>query len=278
MAQWVREAYQVSERRAARLVPIDRGTLRYLSQRDRQEGLRMRLRKLAASRVRYGYRRLTVMLNREGWNVNTKRIYRIYMEEGLAVRNKQRKKAAVKPRVPLANAMRPNERWSMDFVHDRLADGRWFRVLTVVDQFTRECPLLWVDQALNGSKVATALDRCFRLYQKPVSITVDTGSEFASRTLEAWAYQHGIQLDFIRPGKPVENGYIESFNGRLRDECLNTEIFFSLEDARQKLEAWRRDYNQVRPHSALADRTPNEFRAQWEPAQATCLSNLIELL
>ncbi len=233
----------------------------------------MRLRELAASRVRYGYRRLTVLLNREGWDVNTKRIYRIYVEEGLMVRTKERKKAAVKPRVPLGTAMRPNERWSMDFVHDRLADGRWFRVLTVVDQFTRECPLLVTDQTLNGTKVAAALDRALRLRKKPVSITVDNGTEFASRTLEAWAYQRGIQLDFIRPGKPVENGYIESFNGRLRDECLNTEIFFSVDDARQKLETWRRDYNQVRPHSSLADRTPNEFRALWDnpPSPSTTL-------
>ena len=215
-----------------------------------------------------------MLLQREGWKVNAKRIYRIYVEEGLLVRTKERKKVAVKSRVPLSVAVRPNERWSMDFVHDRTADGRWFRVLTVVDQFTRECPLLFADRRLTGVKVAEQLDAALRHHQQPVSITVDNGTEFASRALEAWAYQQSIQLAFIRPGRPVENGYIESFNGHLRDEFLNTEIFFSMSDVRQKLERWRHGYNNHRPHSALADRSPVEFRASWEkllePAPRLC--------
>lgn len=179
------EAYQISQRRAAGLVPINRSSLRYLSRRDPLDALRRRLRELAGVHVGWGYRRLTVLLQREGWKVNAKRVYRIYVEEGLIVRTKERKRVAVKPRIPLSVAVRPNERWSMDFVHDRTADGRWFRVLTVVDQFTRECPLLFADRRLTGSKVAEQLDAALRHHQKPVSITVDNGSEFASRALEA---------------------------------------------------------------------------------------------
>ena len=210
--------------------------------------MRVRLRELAGSRVRYGYRRLTVLLKREGWEVNAKRIYRIYTEEGLIVRTQKRKERAQRQRVPLGQAVRPNHKWSMDFVLQRLPDGRWIRVLTVVDQFTRECLTLFADTALSGEKVATAQ-----------SITVDNGTEFASKAMDLGAYKNGVHLDFIRPGKPVENGYIESFNGKLRDECLNVEVFFTLADARRKLGLWRHDYNHHRPHSALADRTPNEF-------------------
>jgi putative transposase len=153
----------------------------------------------------------------------------------------------------------------MDFVHARLTDGRWFRILTVVDQFTRECVLLAAEGAYNGDKVGRALEPAMRVRGAPVSITVDNGTEFASRALDAWAYQHGVELQFIRPGKPVENGYIESFNGRLRDECLNTHVFETLEQARARLASWRQDYNQVRPHSALGDRAPEEFAADWSP-------------
>jgi putative transposase len=238
-------------------------TLRYQHHRDRQEPLRVRLRELAGSRVRYGYRRLTVLLKREGWNVNAKRIYRLYTEEGLIVRTKRRKERAQRQRVASGPAVRPDQRWSMDFVAQRLADGRWIRVLTVVDQFTRECLTLSADVSLNGDKVATALDKVVERRGSPLSITVDNGTEFASKAMELWAYSHGVHLDFIRPGKPVENGYIESFNGKLRDECLNVEVFFTLDDACKKLQKWRRDYNHYRPHSALADRTPDEFALLW---------------
>jgi len=236
-------------------------TLRYQHHRDPQEGLRVRLRELAASRVRYGYRRLTVLLKREGWPVNAKRIYRLYTEEGLIVRTTQRKKRAQRQRVPQGSAVRRNQKWSMDFVAQRLADGRWMRVLTVVDQFTRECLALFADASLNGEKVADVLDRIVADRGAPQSITVDNGTEFASKAVDLWAYQNAVHLDFIRPGRPVENGYIESFNGRLRDECLNVEVFFSVADARHKLALWRQDYNHHRPHSSLADRTPAEFAA-----------------
>jgi putative transposase len=203
------------------------------------------------------------MLRREGWPVNAKRIYRLYTADGLAVRTKVRKKIARRARVPAQAATRPNEKWSMDFVAARLLDGRWFRVLTVVDQFTRECLLLVADSSLTGQKVALALSLVVAERGAPTSITVDNGSEFYSRAMEAWAYQYGVQLDFIRPGKPVENSYIESFNGRLRDECLNVQVFFALADVREKLELWRQDYNQVRPHSSLHDQPPAIFARQW---------------
>jgi putative transposase len=236
-------------------------TLRYEHHRDPQEALRVRLRELAGSRVRYGYRRLTVMLQREGWEVNAKRIYRLYTEEGLIVRTQKRKQRAQRQRIAQGPATRSNQRWSMDFVAQRLSDGRWIRVLTVVDQYTRECLTLLADTALSGEKVAMELSKIVIRRGAPQSITVDNGTEFSSKAMDLWAYASGVHLDFIRPGRPVENGYIESFNGRLRDECLNVEVFFSLADACRKLVLWQHDYNHQRPHSALADRTPAEFAA-----------------
>jgi putative transposase len=260
----VRQAHQLSERRACGLFGITRWTNRYQSRRDPQNELRMRLRELAGSRTRYGYRRLTVLLRREGWKVNAKRVYRLYRAEQLQVRTKKRAKRAAQARVELPGATRPNQRWSMDFVSDRLADGRWFRVLTVVDQYTRECLCAFPDRSQTGEKVVEQMKRLVVLRGAPESITTDNGSEFAGRAMEAWAYQAGVKMDFIRPGRPVQNGFIESFNGRLRDECLNGEIFFNLVDAREKIERWRSDYNQNRPHSSLADRTPAEFVSQIE--------------
>jgi putative transposase len=261
LAEWAQQAHQFSQRHVAGLIPVHRATLRYQHHRDPQEALRVRLRELAGSRVRYGYRRLTVLLKREGWEVNAKRIYRLYTEEGLIVRTQKRRERAQRQRVASGQAIGANQKWSMDFVAQRLADGRWVRVLTVIDQFTRECLLLYADTALSGGKVALALHAVVASRGAPQSITVDNGTEFASRAMDLWAYQNGVHLDFIRPGRPVENGYIESFNGRLRDECLNVEVFFTLADARRKLALWHHDYNHNRPHSALADRTPAEFAA-----------------
>ena len=195
-------------------------------------------------------------LNFRGW-----RIYRLYAEEGLIVRTRKRKERAQRQRVAQGSAMRPNQKWSMDFVAQRLPDGRWIRVLTVIDQFTRECLTLLADNMLSGEKVATALAKVVALRGTPESITVDNGTEFTSKALDR-AYRNGVHLDFIRPGRPVENGYIESFHGKLRDQCLNVEVFFNLADARRKLYLWRRDYNHHRPHSALEDRTPAESPAR----------------
>jgi putative transposase len=231
----------------------------------------MRLRELAASRVRFGYRRLTVILRREGWRVNPKRIYRLNTEDGLTVRTKVRKKLARRSRVLTPKATRPNQKWSMDFMSAKTLAGCWFRVLTVIDQFTRECLVLVADRALNGHRVALALSQVVAERGVPESITVDNGSEFASKAMDAWSYQYGVHLEFIRPGKPIDNGYIESFNGRLRDECLNVESFFDLSDVREKLEHWRLDYNQVRPHSSLADRSPEQFASEWKASSAASL-------
>jgi len=259
----VQDAYRLSQRKAARLIGLPRGTMRYQIQRDPQSGLRMRLRELAASRVRYGYRRLTVLLKREGYQVNAKRIYRLYKEEGLTVRAKSRKKWVSRSRVPLGIAVRANQRWSMDFIHERTEDGRSFRVLSIIDQFTRECVALVADRRMTGVKVVTTLEQTLGQGRpKPESITTDNGSEFVGKALDTWSVKHDVKLDFIRPGRPVENGFVESFHGRLRDECLNAEIFLSLADAQRKLKAWRDDYNHHRPHSALGDQSPALFAEQ----------------
>ncbi len=234
----------------------------------------MRLRDLASVRIRYGYRRLTVLLRREGWHLNAKRVYRLYREEGLELRMKKGAKRAARARIRPTEASYPNQRWSMDFVSDRLVDGRWFRILTVVDQYTRECLCAHADRSQTGEKVSRQLQRVIALRGAPESITADNGSEFAGQTMDHWAHQAGVKLDFIRPGKPVENSYIESFHGRLRDECLNVEIFLDLADAQSKIEKWRSDYNQQRPHSALADRTPQEFAHA--AAQRSCGSSAAE--
>jgi putative transposase len=279
LARWAQEAYQISERHAARLVKLAVNTLRYQSRKIFDEVLRHRLRELAGTHVRYGYRRLTVLLRREGWHVNAKRIYRLYRDEGLIVRTKQRRKMARRRPVPSGIAARPNQCWSMDFVSDRLADGRSFRILTVVDQFTRECVALQADRSMTGMKVAEALENAKRERGSlPESITVDNGSEFCSRALEAWAMSNEVQLCFIRPGRPVENGFIESFNGRLRDECLNVEWFSSLDDAQRKLAKFREHYNRERPHSALADRTPAAFAALHREKASTLMGRALQSL
>jgi putative transposase len=275
LADWAQTTYRLSQRRAARLIPERIGTLRYQSIRDRQDALRQRLRELAAVRVRFGYRRLTVWLKREGWRVNAKRIYRLYRDEGLTVRTKPRTRLASRARVPLPAPTRPNERWSMDFGSARLADGRWFRTLTVVDVYTRESLALVADRSLTGIKVAAPLTPLVRRRGAPVAITVDNGGEFVSHAMDTWAYAHDVRLEFIRPGKPIENAFIESFNGRLRDECLNVHVFVSTIEAQRVLDAWRADYNHVRPHSALQDRTPVEMGALWvdsrEPRESTAM-------
>jgi putative transposase len=235
-------------------------TLLYRSRKKPQEPLRRRLREIAATYVRYGYRRLTVLLRREGWKINAKRVYRLYDEENLKVRSVERKKVARRQRVSQAQASGPNQCWSADFVTDKLADGRSIRILTVIDQFTRECVWLEADRSMSGPKVVAALTQAIaERGVAPNSLTLDNGSEFAGRAMESWALATGVQLCFIRPGRPVENSYIESFNGRLRDECLNVEWFRSLDEAREKLACWRDHYNHHRPHSALDDRAPAAF-------------------
>ncbi len=221
--------------------------------------LRHRLRELAGQRRRFGSPRLHVLLKREGLVVNHKRTERIYREEGLALRRKRRRKGAAGTRVIIPAPERPNQKWSMDFVTDSIVTGRRFRALAIVDDYSRECPAIEVDTSLGGARVVHVLERLSEIRGLPEVITVDNGPEFAGKVLDEWAYRKGVKLSFIRPGKPIENAFAESFNGRLRDECLNDNWFLSIRHAREVIEAWRKDYNSVRPHSALGGLAPREF-------------------
>jgi putative transposase len=253
-------AYGVSERRACGVVGFRRSSHRYQSLADEQAALRMRIRDLAAVRVSYGYRRLYVLLRREGWAVNHKRVYRLYRSEGLTMRRRvPRRRVACPRREVRPTARHRDERWSMDFMADELFDGRRIRVLTIVDHFTRESPAVLVDASIRGHQVVSVLADLALRGRVPQTIAVDNGSEFVSKALDQWAYLNRVELDFSRPGKPTDNAMIESFNARLRAECLNENWFLSLEDAREKIEAWRAHYNAERPHGALGDLSPNEF-------------------
>jgi putative transposase len=217
--------------------------------------------------VRYGYRRLHVLLQREGWRVNHKRVYRLYREEGLGIRVKRRRKRTSVPRLAPPPPTRPRERWSMDFLADSLADGRRFRVLTIVDNVSRVSPAMEVGSSLTGERVVAVLERLRRSVGAPERIAIDNGPEFISKALDGWAYRHGVQLEFSRPGKPTDNAFAESFNGHFRAECLDQHWFASLEEARQTIEAWRVEYNTERPHRALKQRTPAAVEAGWPPPQ-----------
>lgn len=252
-----------SERRACGLVGMSRSNARYAARKRDDAHLRERLRQLAAERRRFGYRRLHVLLTREGWVVNHKRVHRIYREEGLCVRRRGRKRVS-RERCPAPALQGPDQRWALDFVSDALSWGRKIRLLTIVDAFTRESLAIEVDTSLSGVRVARVLDRVIRERgQAPNEIVLDNGPELTSKALDQWAYERGVALRFIEPGKPVQNCFIESFNGRLRDECLNEHWFLSVPDARQVVEEWRIDYNRTRPHSSLENLAPEEFRADW---------------
>jgi len=251
----------LSVRKACILVDMSRTVFGYVSRREEDLVLRQRLRELASQRKRFGSPRLHIMLRREGLVVNHKRTERLYREEGLALRRKRRRKGASGARVILPAPERPNQIWSMDFVADSLVTGRRFRALAIVDDYSRECPVIEVDTSLGGRRVVGVLERLEELRGLPEVISVDNGPEFSGRALDEWAYRKGVRLSFIRPGKPIENAYAESFNGRLRDECLNTNWFMSLKHARDIIEDWRKDYNTVRPHSSLGGLAPEEFMA-----------------
>lgn len=218
-----------------------------------------RLKAHAVDRPRFGYRRLHTLVDREGLRVNHKRVYGVYRAAELQVRRRRRKRLTRGQRVPLPTPSRRGERWSMDFMVDTLADGRGFRTLNIVDDFTRECLAIEVDRSLPGLRVVRVLERLLETTDLPETIVVDNGPEFSGRTLDTWAYARGVQLRFIRPGKPIENAFVESFNGKFRDECLNEHWFASVAEARALIEAWRIDYNTVRPHSGLHGATPEQF-------------------
>jgi putative transposase len=253
----VRGDWKVSIRRACAALRIDRSLYVYKSKRGGQADLKQRIKEICEIRVRYGYRRVHVLLRRDGWAVNPKRIYRLYKEMGLQLRNKvPRRRVKAKLRDDRTVAVQINETWAMDFVHDQLATGRKIRVLTIVDTFSRFSPAVDPRFSYKGEDVVLTLERICKSVGYPKAIRVDQGSEFISRDLDLRAYQKGVVLDFSRPGKPTDNCFIESFNGKFRAECLNTHWFMSLDDARAKMEDWRRDYNEIRPHSAIGNKPP----------------------
>lgn len=252
--------YGISSRRACRLVRLHRSVLYYRSVKDPQQALRLRMREIAQSRVRYGYRRIHVLLRREGWHVGKNRVYRLYGEESLQLRSKlpKRRKMVVTRReryVPRQS----NQAWSMDFVSDQLTSGERFRALTIVDVFSREALAIEVGKSLRAENVVDVCNQLAAQRGAPKRVFTDNGSEFSGRMFDLWAYHHRVQIDFSRPGKPTDNCFIETFNGALRDECLNLHWFQTLEEAKARIEAWRRDYNESRPHQALQDMTPVEF-------------------
>lgn len=255
------ERFCVSQRRACRALGFCRSAVRYVGSRVGGDAdLRRRLRELAEERRRFGYRRLSVMLRREdGVIVNLKKIYRLYCEEKLSVKRRRGRKRALVTRKPLPQATRMNEVWSLDFVSDAMNDGRRFRILGVMDQCSRECLALAADTSLPGSRVVRELEELIRRRGKPKMIVSDNGTEFTSRAVLVWAQNHNVSWHYITPGKPCENGFTESLNGRIRDECLNEHWFSSLREAQGIIEEWRQDYNKVRPHSALGYQTPLEF-------------------
>ena len=257
LADAVRGDWGVSIRRACRVLTLDTSTYHYRSRRPGQAGLEKRIREICETRVRYGYRRVHVLLQREGWDVNHKKVHRIYNELGLQLRNKSpKRRVKAKLREDRCEATQANETWAMDFVHDQLATGKKLRVLTIVDTFSRFSPAVDARFSYRGEDVVATLERVCAEVGFPKTIRVDQGSEFVSRDLDLWAYRHGVILDFSRPGKPTDNAFIEAFNGRFRAECLNQHWFLTLADAREKLEAWRRYYNEERPHGAIGYKAP----------------------
>ena len=251
----------LSERRACSIVGADRKMVRYRSRRPPDGELRARLRDLANERRRFGYRRLFILLRREGEASGVNRIYRLYREEGLLVRKRQARRRAIGTRAPILVEAKANARWSLDFVHDQFANGRRFRILNVVDDVTKECIAAIPDTSMSGRRVARELTAMIERRGKPGMIVSDNGTEFTCNAMLAWCKDNKIDWHFIAPGKPMQNGFIESFNGRMRDELLNETLFFSLDQARSKLAAWAADYNLQRPHSSLGYLTPVAFAA-----------------
>jgi len=255
------EGHGLSQRRACRLVGIGHSTLRYQRRRASDEAVRQRLRELAAQRRRFGYRRLGWLLAREGQVMNHKKVYRLYREERLMVRRRGGRKRALGSRTPMMVPAGLNQRWSLDFVSDTLADGRRFRVLCVLDDFSRECLAAVVDTSLGGARVVRELESVVNQRGWPHTIVSDNGTELTSNAVLRWAAER-VSWHYIQPGKPVQNAFIESFNSKLRDECLNEHFFFGLAEARQLIEAWRQDYNQLRPHSSLGALAPAEYASR----------------
>jgi putative transposase len=267
--------HEMSERRACKLLQCCRMTMRYVSVRPDDGVLRDRMKAIAHERRRFGYRRIHVLLRREGLTVNHKRLFRLYREEKLSVRKRGGRKRALGTRAPMLVPLMPNQRWSLDFVSDQFTDCRRFRVLTVIDDCTRECLGLVVDTSLSGRRVARELHHIIAQRGSPKMIVSDNGTEFTSNAILNWAEEVKVDWHYIAPGKPQQNGFIESFNGKLRDEKLNDTLFSSLHQARVELATWRNDYNHHRPHSGLGWLTPSEFARTAAPAQAMAMDAAI---
>jgi putative transposase len=266
----MRDKTRISERRACRLVGLSRTVLHYEAKvRPENTVLQGRIVELAQVRRRFGYRRIHALLRREGVGANHKRVFRLYQAAGLAVRRRRKRYGIAVEREKLELPIRPNEVWSMDFVSDALAGGRRIKALTIVDDFTKEAVGIVADHGISGHYVTRILDQAVRFRGLPAAIRTDQGPEFTGKALDQWAYRNGVQLKLIQPGKPTQNAYIESFNGKFRDECLNEHWFTSLAEARALIAAWRRDYNENRPHSALKYQTPAEFAACCRSGDAT---------
>lgn len=260
VVRYLDTTYPISERRACRTVRCARATYRYQSHRNPRVELRQRIREMAQVRVRYGYRKIRVLLNREGWAVGKKLVYRLYREEGLTLRHRPpRRRKAMVARAHRPRVTQPNEVWTLDFVADQLANGQRIRALTVVDVYTRESLAIEVGQRLRSEHVVQVLNRLTAQRGAPRRLFCDNGSEFCSQLVDLWAYQHHVHIDFSRPGQPTDNAHVESFNATFRRECLNVHWFESLDDAQARIEAWRWEYNESRPHRALQDHTPAEF-------------------
>ena len=255
------KTYRMSERRACSVIGTDRSTIRYRSRRPGDVELRVRLRALAGERRRFGYRRLHVLLKREGHVVNRKKTQRLYREEGLSVRKRRGRKRATGTRAPLLTVAAPNARWSVDFVHDQFAQGRRFRIFNVIDDVTKECLAAVVDTSISGRRVARELTMLIERRGKPDLIVSDHGTEFTSNAMLAWSEETGVPWHFITPGKPMQNGICEAFNSKMRDELLNETLFFGLDHARSVVARWVADYNETRPHSALGYQTPADYAA-----------------
>jgi transposase InsO family protein len=266
----LKAVHQVSERRACSLVGADRTMVRYRSCRPPDTALRTRLRELANERRRFGYRRLFVLLRREGEPSGKNRIYRLYREEGLTVRRRRARRRAVGTHAPILVEARPNARWSLDFVHDQLASGRRFRVLNIVDDVTRRCLGFVADTSISGVRVARELSILIDRHGKPGMIVSDNGTELTSNAILAWTADNAIQWHYIAPGKPIQNAFVESFNGRMRDELLNETLFLDLDHARHAIGEWVADYNTARPHSSLGYRTPSAYAEALQSANGPC--------
>jgi putative transposase len=265
-AAHLKEAFEVSQRRACRAIGVDRSSVRYRSRRPDDAAVRTRLHDLAAVRRRFGYRRLHILLCREGLHMNQKKLRRLYAEERLQVRRRGGRKRALGTRAPLTLPQGPNQRWSMDFLSDALSDGRRFRILAIVDDFTRECLCLVADTSLPGLRVTRELDAVVAERGRPLLCVSDNGTELTSMAILRWCQESGVEWHYIAPGKPTQNAFIESFNGRLRDELLNETLFASLTHARAALAAWKLDYNTVRPHGAIGNLPPATYAMLSDPA------------